>query len=238
MKKDDKEIEKRDNKILISIIAIIAIIFLIFSFKDTVLEKVDFMVRKKTMLKAYNERVILKDKNNEGYIHHRDFDVKLDNLKVENNELSFDLLFNKDFSKIAKGENLSIAYGVKITDKNNKLIVYKHNMLLPEIANQNKCNIFKARQNEKRSINPYSYMYQKENNLDNFPEEFDLTVNKNITFEKLVKENDLYKAHFSFKLKENVNKEDLTISFHEIMILKEHSKLLLYNFEHFTEWVF
>ena len=238
MKTESNNTDKRNKIILISVIAIVAVIGLIFISKDTILEKSDFSARKKAMLKAYNERVILKDKDENGFISTPNFNLKLDNLKVENNELSFDLLFDKDFSKVTK-EDLSVVYGIKITDKNGKLVVYRDSSLLPSVANANKSNLFdKVEANKKRSINPYSYTYSEENNLDKLPEETDLTVEKNILLTKLVKEDNLYKAHASFKLKESVNAEDLEISINEIIILKENNEVFLYDQTHFTEWVF
>ena len=238
MKTESNNTDKRNKIILISVIAVVAVIGLIFISKDTILEKSDFSARKKAMLKAYNERVILKDKDENGFISTPNFNLKLDNLKVENNELSFDLLFDKDFSKVTK-EDLSVVYGIKITDKNGKLVVYRDSSLLPSVANANKSNLFdKVATNEKRSINPYSYTYSEKNNLDKLPEETDLTVEKNILLTKLVKEDNLYKAHASFKLKESVNAEDLEISINEIIILKENNEVFLYDQTHFTEWVF
>ena len=240
MKKNTNEIdknEKRDTIILFSIIAIIAIFLLTLTLKDTVLEKVDFNTRKNAMIKAYNERLILKNKNSKGFISTPNFDIKLDNLKVENNEISFDLLFDKDFSKVTKEEELNVCYGLNILGVDGKLVVYRDSTLLPAIANANKCNIFtKVPTNLKRSINPYSYTYAKENKLDVLPDEKDLTIEKNTLFNKLVKEGNLYKAHASFKLKENVNVDDLKISINEIIVLRANNQIFLYDQTHFTEY--
>ena len=229
---------KNNKKIIIAILILLLVLALVFIFKDTVLEKLDFNARKDAMLNAYKERVILKDKNEKGFISSGNFDLKLDNLKVENNNFSFDLLFDKDFSKITK-EDLTVCFGLKITDKNNKLVVYRDNSMLPIVANANKCNLFdKVKVNEKRNINPYSYMYMEENKLDKLPEETDLTVNKNILLNKLVKEDNLYKTHVSFELTENVDVNNLDVSLNEIIILKENNKVFLYDQTHFTEYEF
>ena len=53
---------KKSTKIIIVIAVLISIIALLFLFKDTILEQIDFNIRKTAMIESYNARKIIKTK--------------------------------------------------------------------------------------------------------------------------------------------------------------------------------
>ncbi len=228
---------QKSTKIIIVITILVSIIALLFLFKDTILEQIDFNIRKNVMIESYNTRKIIKTKDENGYLFNKDIKLKVDNLKVENDTLTFDLLIKHKFFNSIKDKNLKLACGICIKDANNKLVVHRSNPLLTTTANQNKSYLFKQDVSKKRSIDPYTYTFMKENNLKELPEKVDLTVDKSINFNNLSVENDMLKTSFSFKLKEPVSLDNLQISLNELTFL-ENNKVFLYDYETFTEWVF
>lgn len=228
---------KKSTKIIIVIAVLVSIIALLFLFKDTILEQIDFNIRKTAMIESYNARKVIKTKDEDGYLSNKDTKLKIDNLKVENDTLTFDLLIKHKFFNGIKDKNLKLASGICIKDGNNKLVVHRSNPLLITTANQNKSYVFIKDVSKKRSINPYTYTFMKENNLKELPENVDLTVDKSINFNNLSVEDDMLKTSFSFKLKEPVSVDNLQISLNELTFL-DGDKVFLYDYETFTEWVF
>ncbi len=239
-----KEISSKKilNKKLLLAIIIVCIIALVLIFKDSILYTVDFYVRKSILLNEYKNREIITAVDEEGYTYNNYVGMKIENAKIKDGNLTFDIAIK--MSDSYKDKELFLSHGLFIFDNNKNFIVAKDNYLFPLFSRLNDTNIIKHNDNgSKLNIPVYSLGICKELNINKKKLFADLD-NVNLLLTPFKLEGNYGRITYSFKLPDNFNPTNtLNIRINEPLIFDYKTYPFpnnshVYLEDNFTEWQF